>query len=92
MKKYYQGLIDGHNFNEQDAKEITDIIIKEEGVENTDSYNFSESYTLHGARWDREEIVQYMNAGLEDKLDIEDILNFDYVYELTSGLIITWRY
>jgi hypothetical protein len=92
MRKYYENLINNNCFNEQDAKEVADIIIKEENVTEPENYDFSRAYDDKGARWNEEEVVNYVNMESDEKLSLEDIMKWPNFYRLTSGLIVSWNY
>lgn len=78
-------------FNKEDATEIVDIILKLEGENIKDIVSMWEDC---GARWDDEEVVEYVNMGEaeEDKLSLNEIMAWDNFFRLKSGLIISWKY
>ena len=76
-------------FKQEDAEEIVDIILKNEGENVSDITNL---WLSMGARWDEEEVVEYVNEDSETQYSLNDILSWDCFYRLKSGLIISWRY
>jgi hypothetical protein len=96
-EEYIESLILNNCFNRQDAKEVVEIIIKEEKIEvGKGEYDFSRMYDYHGARWSEEEVVEYINDDYrgedEKKVTVDDIMKWENFYRLKSGLIISWKY
>lgn len=63
-----------------------------ENIDDIYNYDFSHNFDLFGARWYEDELEEYYNMDLDEKVSIEEILKLDYVHVLSSGLIITWKY
>lgn len=87
-----------YDITEEDSEEIVKIIMKEENltIRQAEFYDFIRAWESFGARWGRQEIHHYMNMDYrmddEEYATIYEVLRFEYVYQLASGLIITWRF
>lgn len=95
MRDNVRDLALNNGFKEEDAKEIALIIGLEEGlsVRDTLTYDYSSEFDCRGARWGRQKIEKYMNQDCgDDYLTIYAILRQDFVYQLASGLIVTWDF
>ena len=83
-------------FSEQDAKEVFELIIKNERVTDVDSFDFVRAYEDFGARWDDKELYEYYNEGWnkDEYITVEELLgdSSPIFTRLTSGLIISWKY
>lgn len=94
MNKHYESLVINNCFSEQDAKEVIDIIVQHEKVTDLENFDFSKAYDERGARWDDDELLEYVNEEYpkDEQVTIEDIFQHDIFHRLSSGLIISWNY
>lgn len=81
-------LMENLAFKYEDSKELVNIILNNE-KEVKDIVNL---YCMKGARWTESEIISYINAGWDEKMTIEEVLEMDCFYKLSSGLIVSWDY
>ncbi len=78
----YIDLVKINNFSEQDAKELAEIILREEGQ----FVDMSNEYDVKGMRWTEQELLDY---GFPS---VEAAMNLDCFHRLKSGLIVSWKY
>ena len=81
------------NFTIADAVDIIEFITIEEEVINMVTFDYIRAYEYKGARWSREELLEDANSCAEYvSYTIDEVLNWDCVKELPSGLLLTWNY
>ena len=92
MNKIINYLMNTCIFDEQDAKEIIDIITIKENVKDVENFDFVKAYEYYGARWEKQELLDNYNEDSEKEISLDEVLKKNFVHILSSGQIITWNY
>lgn len=76
-------------FTEEDCEEIINLSIKKHNKPLHKVFDFWDDC---GTFWTEKEIIDYVSEGHEKKITLEEILSWNTVFMLKSGILVSWEY
>lgn len=77
------------NLKKEDVEEIIDLTIQKHNKPLDKVVDFWDSC---GTYWNKQEIIDYVSEGHKEKLTLDEILSWNTVFMLKSGILVSWDY